>query len=306
MNRISALVLLTRIFFSPSFLNAQTTDSITFPQQKLRIISWNIYMLPRFVKNTGKLTRAKKIGDQLNIENVDVIVFQEAFHGGARKKIKQRLLQNFPYVIGPANQSSFSLKANSGIWIFSKYPVLNHSSIVFKSCYGVDALSKKGALLVELDVNGKLVQVVGTHLQNAGRAELKELQCKEIFKKLLKPNEKPGIPQVICGDFNIEKQSKSYRGMLASLNAEDGTLHGPHHYSYDRLTNDLQTEKGQKRDLIDYILLRNNNSQCQFISQIIKPFKLQWHKNHQDLSDHYPLVAEILMNNAANTASLKE
>jgi len=306
MSRFSALVLFASIFFSRCFVCAQTADSSNFSQQRISVISWNIYMLPRFVKNTGKLKRAKKIGEQLNFEDVDVIVFQEAFHGGARKLIKERLGQNFPFSIGPANQSAVSFRVNSGIWIFSKYPIVNYASIVFKSCYGVDALSKKGALLVELDVNGKLIQVVGTHLQNAGRAELKALQCKEIFEKLLKPNEKSGVSQVICGDFNIEMQSVYYQQMLLNLDAEDGKLTGEQQYSFDRLTNDLQTEAGDRRELIDYILLRNNKAQCQWISKIVKPFKVQWHSKHLDLSDHYPLIAEILMYGGMNTASVKE
>ncbi len=267
-------------------------------QKSLKIISWNIYMLPRFIKNTGKIERAEKIGNHLQTEDVDVIVFQEAFHGGARKKIRERLKQVFPYVAGPAN-NDFSLKANSGVWIFSKYPIENQAAIIFKSRCGVDALSKKGALLVELNVNGNLIQVIGTHLQNAGRAELKQFQCKEIYSQLLKKHEKAGVPQIICGDFNIEKKSEGYDGMLLSLGAEDGDLSGEQHFSYDRLTNDLQTEGGEKRDLIDYVLLRTNQTYAKCISRIIRPIKIKWHKNHHDLSDHYPIMAEIELENTS-------
>ena len=78
--------------------------------QTLKVLSWNIYMLPPLAKFTGKQRRARKIGELLKNSDFDIFVFQEAFHGAARRKIWRRLKDNFPYKLGPANRRWYSLK----------------------------------------------------------------------------------------------------------------------------------------------------------------------------------------------------
>lgn len=252
-------------------------------------------MLPRLTKNTHKTARSKAIAEYLQTENADIIVFQEAFHGGARRIIKSLIGKSYPYEAGPANARLFSIKANSGIWILSKHPIVQQDAITYENKYGIDAFAKKGALLVEITTNGQRIQVVGTHLQNSGKHQLKYKQCEELSQNLLKKHQRSDIPQVICGDFNIEKCSNGYETMLFALGAEDGNLSSEQIFSYDRLTNDLHSEKGTERDLIDYILLRNGKEIVKNITRIIKPIKIQWHKHHQDVSDHYPIISELYL-----------
>src|SRR5688572_24013889 len=66
--------------------------------KKLNILSWNIYMLPPLIyAETGKLKRAKVIGDILAKSDYDVIVFQEAFHTSARSILVEKLENKYPY-----------------------------------------------------------------------------------------------------------------------------------------------------------------------------------------------------------------
>jgi endonuclease/exonuclease/phosphatase family metal-dependent hydrolase len=266
--------------------------------QKLKLLSWNIFMLPGgFTHLNGR--RADAIGHVLASSDYDIVVFQEAFCPLARRKIRRLLESRFPYQAGPANRKLFSLKTNSGLWIFSRYPILSHQSIVFKNRQGLDALSRKGALLVEVDINGKSVQIAGTHLQNSGGPWIRHAQCVEFYERLLKPNRKGGIPQIICGDFNINKNSSdtSYHFMLASLDATDCDLGGEIHCTYDRPGNDLQVEKGSGRDLIDYILFRENGSWIDSTRSQVKVIRKRWHSRHEDLSDHYAMEAQIYFTN---------
>ncbi len=295
------------LFLSLLSMLTSNGQSTVISPQKIKILSWNIYMLPGFVgKASMKLERADAIGELLAISDYDVIIFQEAFCPQARKKIKQHLQTNFPYTEGPANQKAFSLKVNSGLWIFSKYHIESSQSIIYNNRSGVDALSRKGALLVELNVNGQLIQVAGTHLQNSGDLNLKHLQCQEFADRLLKPNLKNGVPQILCGDFNINKENKeSYQFMLSSLEASDGDLSGEIQHSYNRETNDLHVESGDKKDLIDYVLIKQNNSWVSCNNREIKPIRKRWHSKHEDLSDHFSLEAEIVFSNSAVAASAK-
>ena len=264
-------------------------------------------MLPSPIgNNSSKTERATAIGNLLSKSDYDVLVFQEAFCPSARKKIKELLSSKFPYAVGPANQKKFSMKINSGLWIFSKFPIEETHSIVYKSKTGVDALSRKGALLIELNVNGQLIQIAGTHMQNAGGASIRHAQCTEFAERLLKPHTKEGVPQILCGDFNINRQhQESYQFMLTSLNAKDGELTSDQKYSYDRLNNDLGVESGEKQDLIDYVLIRENGAWANCQKRQIKIHRKQWNKNHQDLSDHFSLEAEIIFTNHSTLASSK-
>ena len=271
------------------------------PLEKIKILSWNIYMLPKFIKNTGKVKRAEKIGEVLDSLDYDVIVFQEAFHKRARRKIRKSLREVYPYQAGPANCRLFSLKTNSGLWVFSKYPIVSSKSILYKSRSGIDAFSRKGAIMVELNVNGHSIQVAGTHLQNSGGNWIKKSQCVEFYNQLIKPYRKQGVPQIICGDFNITKDStEDYTFMLQTLNAEDGELQGELKHSYDRKNNDLHVEEGNKQNLIDYILTRDNGGMINCLRRQIKPMQKRWHKNFKDLSDHYSIEAELYFNNVLN------
>ena len=117
--------------------------------QKIKVLSWNIYMLPGILAKFNA-KRATRIGEILASSEYDVLVFQEAFCPLARRKIRQQLDTHFAYQAGPANRHWFSIKTNSGIWIVSRYPITSYQSIVYKNRYGVDALSRKGALMVEL------------------------------------------------------------------------------------------------------------------------------------------------------------
>jgi endonuclease/exonuclease/phosphatase family metal-dependent hydrolase len=263
------------------------------PLEKIKILSWNIYMLPSIIAGKGKMERAEAIGQSLKGSDYDVIVFQEAFHRKARKKIFSQLREKFAYQTGPANQKLISCKTNSGIWIFSKHPILESHSIIFKNRSGVDALSRKGGLIAEIMIGKTVIQVVGTHLQNSGQAWIRQSQCVEFYNRLLKPFYKEGVPQVVCGDFNINREGEEYNFMLQTLQATDGELLGELKHTYDRAQNDLHVESGTKRDLIDYILIRDQANQFASTSRQIKMIRENWATNHADLSDHFALEAEI-------------
>jgi len=253
-------------------------------------------MLPGIVAMKGKAERAKAIGEVLCDSDYDVIVFQEAFHQPSRRKINRLLKDKFPYQAGPANQKLISLKTNSGIWIFSKYPIVSTKSIIFKNRCGIDAFSRKGALLAEISFQQRLVQIAGTHLQNSGPSWVKQTQCVEFYHRVLKPEFKFGVPQIICGDFNInQKNSEEYKSMLQSLNAVDTELSSGLMHSYDRARNDLHVEKGNKADLIDYILVRNP-SEFELVNTKIVAIRKKWSDHHVDLSDHFALEAQLRLN----------
>lgn len=292
---MKALVLvLTSIFFAPVAILAQPAEGPSCPH-KIKILSWNICMLPAFL-GCGKMPRAEAIGQLLSDSDYDVIVFQEAFHGKSRRIISRHLLPAFSFQAGPAKHKLFSFRANSGIWIASRHPILYADEITFVTRKGIDGFSRKGALLVELLIEGQRVQIIGTHLQNAGGDWLRHSQCVELSSRLLRPHEEIDVPQVVCGDFNIDRHrnTKSYEYMLQVLDASDGMPSGPLMYSYDKVNNDLRTESGNERDLIDYVLIRQS-PKAGLTERRIRVFRHPWRRHSVDLSDHFALEADLVL-----------
>ena len=89
---MKALVLvIASIFFAPAAGSQPISEA-----KKIKILSWNIYMLPGWLGH-GNIPRAEAIGRLLASSDYDVIVFQEAFHKKARKTINRSLQPVFPF-----------------------------------------------------------------------------------------------------------------------------------------------------------------------------------------------------------------
>lgn len=293
MMKCTRLVMIFSVLF---WLMMQTTHAQEKPQifedaTQLKVLSWNIYMLPPLIFFNGKQKRARAIGQLLRDSDYDVIVFQEAFHHGARWRIKRWLRDIYPYQIGPANIHYVSLRASSGVWIVSKVPIKKVESICFKKRWGFDnRMARKGALMVEGEKDGQRFQIVGTHLNAGGPAEVRLSQVAAIQEELLEPYAQPDVPQIICGDFNIAKGTDTYQKTLDILKVEDGDLKGKRNATYDR-ENDMNN--GEVRRIIDFIFYRSNGRKTKSIVRHIPKIQHRWHKKHIDLTDHNPVEAVI-------------
>ncbi|MEM6269494.1 MAG: sphingomyelin phosphodiesterase [Bacteroidota bacterium] len=259
----------------------------------LRILSWNIYMLPRFAKITGKRRRSRAIAELLKDTPYDIIVLQEAFLGDARRILKRELEDAFPYTVGPANRK-FSIKTNSGIWILSKLRLRTLGEIDFRDCAGFDdCMARKGALLVETVWQGDTVQVLGTHLQAGGPHEIRHRQYAEL-RTLLDAHRRPDIPQIICGDMNTaQNDSVNYTYMIRTLDAEDGPLRMAVKKTENGYRNDMHRGGYRNDRIIDYIFYRGNGRTVSRIVRTAPHFRFPWSRRHADLSDHFPVAAKI-------------
>ena len=126
-----------------------TMDTITCNSTLLKILSWNIGMLPVLDLFKEKDDRAEAIANALSLCDYDIIVFQEAFTAHARAVINHTLHDQYPYAYGPANGSKFSLKFNSGIWILSKVPLQKKKEIEFTTSAGIDYILTRNANVIQ-------------------------------------------------------------------------------------------------------------------------------------------------------------
>jgi sphingomyelin phosphodiesterase len=262
-------------------------------EHSLKILSWNIYMLPYGSLINGNVKRAKAIATQIAKYDYDIVVFEEAFDRQARDILRKVLINYFPYNYGPANKRPYSFRINSGIWVFSKIPLQSLSEIEFQTCYGIDKIARKGAVLLEGIWHEQRFQLICTHLQANSPDHIRYQQCMEIKEKLLGNYAVENVPQIICGDFNIEiDDQKNYRSMLTILDSDNGILAGEIQTSYDEVDNELAQKKDGKKQLIDYILIRNKQL-VNNISRRILVLKEYKDKREFNLSDHYGIEASI-------------
>ena len=304
MNKISRFLLIF-LFIVVAVNQANTSESspestpLPAKQRELKILTWNIYMLPFCSEIHQNCKRASSIAQKITGYKNDIIVFEEAFDHRARKILRSQLKQEYPFMYGPANDSKFSFKTNSGIWILSKIPLRQLEQIEFRNRFGIDAFARKGAVLFEGEWQGQSFQLLGTHLQANSPDSIRSGQCLEIADKLLRKYARPEIPQIVCGDFNIEFEDKvNYKNMLTLLEAENGNLQGLEQSSYDEIDNKLAQKENGRKSLIDYILVRNAKAIRNIVRQV---FVLKESKMDviSDLSDHYGIEAFVHFENSS-------
>ncbi len=258
--------------------------------RNLKILSWNIYMLPPVVPQKGKRERAHAIVEELMHSDYDIIVFQEAFLTAARHIISKGLGTIYPYQYGPINRKP-GLKISGGVWILSKIPMTPLKVIQFRDCATWDCMARKGAVLMEGVWNGRPFQLMGTHLQADQFQEVRFKQMDQIYTELLSPFNRPGVPQLICGDMNTEAEIKDrYCAMLDCFGAENGDISGVEKCTYDGVNNYIAQSFGVKnKTTYDYILVRNNGIKIKSVKRFVSVLK----KGKKFLSDHYGIACEV-------------
>ncbi len=275
--------------------NQQSSDN-----DKLSILTWNLYMRPRMVFLNGQVKRAHAIVEQLKDQNIDVIVFQEAFDHKARNIIWKGLKEKFPYQTGAPKRKRF-YRLSTGVFIISKLPLNVKDDIFFSISGSIECFASKGAILVDLIKNNHKVQIIGTHLQSAdGRKvsgqQIRQIQYEEIKNKLMIPHTETGVPQFLVGDLNTRKDDKkNYEQLLSIMEVEDGEIVGENQFSHVGGKNDLVSSSKDKEQLIDYVLCKKNGSKLNFTKRCVKIFQQKWSKHNKDLSDHYSVLVEIIL-----------
>eukprot|EP00392_Amoebophrya_sp_AT5.2_P018280 g18789.t1 len=185
------------------------------PEVSLRVLAYNIWMMPQIITSVApkswnlspeKSERAARIPDAIP-QNLDVIVFCEAFCDGTMAQITKKLRERgFMFdTIPPIHPRRF---ISSGIKIYSREKIVDTDWIIYEKCSGDEVLASKGCTYAKIKKGPLHVHVFGTHLQAWDgkqaqadrRAQLRQIRS-FIAKKKIPTTE----PVLICGDFNIEQ-----------------------------------------------------------------------------------------------------
>ena len=105
----------------------------------VRVLSWNVYMLPSPIKNSLQHSRDIAIPELLKDSDYDIMFFQEAFTYKFRQSMIKRLSDKYPhnyYLKGSKFISAFG----SGVFVMSKHPFTVLDKITYKACSGADCV----------------------------------------------------------------------------------------------------------------------------------------------------------------------
>ncbi len=268
----------------------------------LKILTWNIQMLPGIVKRCyNREERCKGIIHDLQNTDYDVIVFQEVFSQQAYQILYEGLKKDYPYQSGMPLKNHF-LFAPNGLLIISRLPFKIVDYTFFNNCHGTDFFSCKGALLIEAEKNGKRFQLVAAHLQADNKDKdrrIRQQEYEEIYQRLLEPYSCDNVPQFIVGDMNTPSiDTSGYYSMIRIYQCRDGNLSGDMKYTYDGKNNPLVIHADRSlQHQLDYILIRNNCCPLDFEQRQIIKFQYPWNPSLRDLSDHYALEGEFEIGN---------
>lgn len=284
------LLILWLILFCGQVAFSQSAPLAGKPFPTIKILSWNIYMLPPLIKFTDKKDRAKQIGHLLKCADYDVLVLQETFHPKARRIIIDSLKSVFPYIIEPPTTDKITLKTSSGITILSKHKMRLLGTTTYTDKEGFDnKMARKGATMVEIEQDGFKYHVIGTHLNAGGPGYVRVAQVQQIKNDLLNKFSNPETLLFIAGDFNIdryaEKEDYTKTLEILGLSPENNTI------NTDKLALNPTFEGiplTYPGDRIDFIFVKNNSVHAVLFLETPK-ISSDWQNGHTELSDHNPV-----------------
>lgn len=320
---INSLCLLVCSSFVDSY--AANRNSST-DKKTVRVLTLNTGLMSVFfgtisigLKNNKE--RAKLLGETIKDMGVlqpDVIAFQEAFD---RKRLLSEFygqLKNiYPYTYFDSRLAAYLGGVDSGLAIFSKYPITKKMIKDYDCWAGVEALARKGIMGVKINVDGCPFYLFNTHLQagvdrqwyirafglrprscegkSPGKLSSSEIvqielrQAKREIEKFVETKDYFNLtaPILLVGDLNISRirDEEDYEVLLETFPAVLDT-----YYNGSQKVKSSSWDKGKvadsQTDRVDYALLLNPIPGIDAQSNIIKNFTA-------DMTDHLGVLVEL-------------
>jgi len=290
------------------------------PGFQFSALNYNVMMLDTILfGNHQQNYRAGQIPAALGRQGKwDVVAFNEAFALEPQSTLKFYMLLNlYPFSSNVVDRTVDTSRSNGGVFIQSRWPVMETATIVYNDCSGFDCLANKGAAYARIEKEGRTVHVFATHLQSdRGEAEraVRVNQLKQLANFIHERTRGAADrqePVIVLGDLNICKinDADEYGAMLKTLHTQfDNTPAG---YTFDTITNTVAKYRYPnvevKREWLDYVMASSEGYMPMSVDYSIeKPrtetqynMPSEWDPtglfdpgtNHYDLSDHYALSA---------------
>jgi endonuclease/exonuclease/phosphatase family metal-dependent hydrolase len=235
----------------------------------LKIMSYNVHAC----KGRDGKVNPRRIASVIERHNPDILALQEidandTYHQA--KEIANMLSMNYHY------HSSVLLKTGlHGNAIFSRFNLKLIKRGSLPSLIGTPLLEKRGALWVEVNVHGRKVQVINTHLSLFPPEGM--LQVKNLLGQDWLGHPACQAPVIFCGDFNSLINSRIFKTVSRAFHSI--------HFDAPRYQHLKTFPSYFPLGLVDHI----------FLGQGIKAVKIEAPNTHLEktASDHLPLIVEV-------------
>jgi endonuclease/exonuclease/phosphatase family metal-dependent hydrolase len=250
-------------FFAPS--GASPSPAISPSKKTVRVMTFNIHV----GVGMDKKLDLKRIADVINRERPDLVGLQEVDRGVKRTEGKDEITE-----LAKLTRMDFSFAHNLdfqggqyGIAILSRFLIQQSDHQKYEN---KNETERRGMLRVEVDVDGRKVSFVTTHLDY-------QYEDGRLFEteQLLRLLEGVGGTLIVAGDFNDEASGSAYRLMLTKFS--DAWVRGR------AQTAGLSYPADRPVKRIDYIFYRESDR--------VRAKKV-WVVNTL-ASDHLPVMAEL-------------
>ncbi|WP_133405629.1 sphingomyelin phosphodiesterase [Parashewanella tropica] len=259
--------------------------SLITDANKLSILTYNLW--------GTSIYGAKKVSTRFAempkyFHNYDVLAFEEQFDVAPTQALHKALKSEYPYQTTKLKKADKPLQA--GIYLLSRYPILKQASMIYNACNGLQCLTSKGVIYVEIIKNGQKYHIFDTHTQSGTSAKDVQARMQQVveLETFIKSQQVPDKePIIISGDFNIDMihEQENYTDMLTLLNVTHPDSTG-YPLTYDK---DVNKWSDDEHSYVDYLMY--DNAHLLPISSslnVIEPRSTiapLW--NYWDLSDHF-------------------
>lgn len=265
----------------------------------VKLLAWNVYMLPKPIKWSIQGDRTDLIAEALKKVDHDVILLEEAFKAGFREKVGKALKATHPYQVSLGRSGYWKHVMPSGLFAVSRYPMRRLTYDYYNVCTKMDCYSSKGVMILEVELPfGKKVHIATTHL-NAGQQDVSKnvraTQLEQIveLEKTLTNEETPKIPLVLAGDLNINGHGEEFGRSLTALNMTSTPLENPEVPSSGYKVSCYKNREGAVGKWVDHILLDPRQSKTEVLNKRIRTFFAPIKGTECALSDHQAVEATI-------------
>ena len=282
-------------FFFSCYQCFSAHEEHSLKKDTLKVLSWNIQMLPNLYAPFTKLVRKKQkirlpeIIKYLEKSNFDIIVLQEVFDIQMKNKLKKQLSNAYPYMQLPIKKG-WGIKLSNGVMFLSKHPINLIDKVIFNVSKKSDRMAQKGCALVELDFYDQHILVAGTHLDSKGQ-KVRDKQYNMVKEQIIGPYKSSQKNFFLAGDLNTEQNSEAFKKMIALFELNNYPLNEENPYTFDSENSWINYKN---KGWIDYILYQIKPENKIINQYIIRP-KMSYKNKPMDLADHYGIVLEIMI-----------
>ncbi|MFD5088694.1 endonuclease/exonuclease/phosphatase family protein [Kitasatospora sp. NPDC058406] len=287
----------------------------------MKVLTHNVMFLSWLMQQSegdfDNAARSQLIAESAYVADHDLLVFQELFDPDPSEELLKRLegrgYSHRTPVVGVSEEGWDAthgkeisrLHVRGGVAIVSRWPILRREQYIYDMACGWDAEADKGFAYVLLEVDGRRVHVVGTHLQSddsgcsAGQAKVsRRSQMHEINVFLTDRRIPADEPVIVAGDFNTDRRSPDFEDILSFGNLQDPGPRTGWKYSFDTTANGVALHRypADPSEDMDCVLLRKGHVlPCEgWVSEVLKVASPRWEaggRTYTDFSDHYPVTA---------------